>query len=132
MKKPDFNRGDIVEFAWSSEIKVGEVYIVDEDGTFEQWEEPSYDIMVPDEGLYKHIRESCVRMPAENDPPERFILRKVKQRRGPIKGKQTYEAMCLCLTAEEAYEAMKPLRGGPVNVYGQMFLVSYDVCRAKK
>lgn len=131
MKKPAFKRGDMVEFAWESAVKVGEVHIMDENGTFEQCEEPSYDIRVPDEGLYKHVPESCVRMPAENDPPERFILRKVKQRRGPVKGKQTYEAMRLCLTAEEAYEAMKILRGGPINVFGQMFFVTYDVCKSE-
>lgn len=60
MKKPDFKCGDTVKFPWRGEVKTGQVYIVDEYGTFEQWEEPSYDIMVEDEGLYKHVRESWV------------------------------------------------------------------------
>ena len=78
MKRPDFKRGDTVEFAWKSEIKVGEVYIVDKDGTFEQWEEPSYDIMVKDEGLYKHIRESFVRREIESDSPAWCTIQKIK------------------------------------------------------
>ena len=61
MKAPDFKKGDTVKFIWKDSIKRGQVYIVDAEGTFEQWEEPSYDIMVEDEGLYKHLRESLVR-----------------------------------------------------------------------
>lgn len=60
-KTPDFGINDAVEFLWKNEIKRGFVKIVDEYGTFEQWEEPSYDILVPGEGLYKHIRESLIR-----------------------------------------------------------------------
>jgi hypothetical protein len=68
--KPIYKIGDKVSF-WFKEgdEKVtleGEVYIVDAYGTFEQNEEPSYDIMVEkshfrDEPcLYKHIRERFV------------------------------------------------------------------------
>ncbi len=41
----------------------GVIYIVDANGTFEQHEEPSYDIMALVDGektLFKHIRESQV------------------------------------------------------------------------
>lgn len=41
----------------------GVIYIVDENGTSEQQEEPSYDIMALVDGektLFKHIRESLV------------------------------------------------------------------------
>lgn len=57
MKRPDFNRGDTVNFEWQDGVKTGEVYIVDEYGTFELPGEPSYDIMVG-EALYKHVSES--------------------------------------------------------------------------
>ena len=50
-----------MEFPWENESKRGYINIVDEYGTFEQWDEPSYDILVPEEGLYKHIRESLIR-----------------------------------------------------------------------
>lgn len=68
---PKYKSGDEVEF----ELEVhgipfrlsGEVWLVDAYGTFEQNEEPSYDIMVEklplqDEGevLVKHIRESSI------------------------------------------------------------------------
>lgn len=78
MKAPNYKKGDIVEFVWRDSIKIGQIYIVDEEGTFEQWEEPSYDIMVEDEGLYKHLRESLVRA---NKTPEQtgsmFVTYKV-------------------------------------------------------
>ena len=58
MKAPDYKCGDIVEFSWGEERKTGSIAIVDANGTFEQNEEPSYDIRVEGEGLYKHVRES--------------------------------------------------------------------------
>ena len=59
MKAPKYNVGDIVKFQFVDEIKEGSVFIVDRYGTFEQNEEPSYDIMIDSENcLYKHIRES--------------------------------------------------------------------------
>ena len=41
---------------------MGSIEIVDQYGTFEQAEEPSYDILVKEENgcLYKHIRESQI------------------------------------------------------------------------
>lgn len=67
--KPIYKENDIVKFnltlSEDSIIEcVGKVYIVDAYGTFEQNEEPSYDIMVDkwldtnEPCLVKHIRES--------------------------------------------------------------------------
>lgn len=69
--KPKYKVGDSVAFKIKDEGKEflisGEVYIVDAYGTFEQNEEPSYDIMVEESHfnkeqpcLYKHIRESLL------------------------------------------------------------------------
>lgn len=69
---PKFDYGDKVSFEYTQDGKknvlVGEVYIVDRFGTFEQHEEPSYDVLVKDfvagngtqmgDCLFKHIRES--------------------------------------------------------------------------
>ena len=59
--KPKFKRGDVVYFTVRDERKCGTVFGVDPYGTFEQNEEPSYDLFVVDENcLYKHIRERGV------------------------------------------------------------------------
>lgn len=66
--KPKYKRGDRVSFSIMYENKTynleGEVYIVDAYGTFEQDEEPSYDIMVDDwfgqRCLFKHFKESSL------------------------------------------------------------------------
>ena len=61
MKKPDYDLGDTVTFKAGNDTKTGKVYIVDAKGTWEQSEEPSYDVMVePENTLYKHIRESLI------------------------------------------------------------------------
>ena len=60
---PKYSRGDKVKFSAAKDKQyVGYIEIVDPYGTFEQAEEPSYDILVKgDPGcLYKHIRESGV------------------------------------------------------------------------
>lgn len=58
---PKYKREDIVSFKFKDKVKTGTVYIVDSYGTFEQNEEPSYDILVETENtLYKHVRESLV------------------------------------------------------------------------
>jgi hypothetical protein len=58
---PQYKRNDVVSFKFKDEVKTGTVYIVDAYGTFEQNEEPSYDILVESENtLYKHVRESKV------------------------------------------------------------------------
>ena len=57
---PKYERGDFVEFGWNGEVLQGVIEIVDAYGTFEQNEEPSYDIGVEGKGLYKHVRESEV------------------------------------------------------------------------
>lgn len=61
--KPKFERYDVVRFMFAGEEKVGFIEIVDAYGTFEQEEEPSYDILITEKegrGLYKHVRESKV------------------------------------------------------------------------
>ncbi len=65
--QPKFKREDTVSFAITVDgekmILNGVVYIVDAYGTFEQDEEPSYDIEALYNGevsLFKHIRESKV------------------------------------------------------------------------
>lgn len=59
---PAFVRGEIVSFYWGENQKTGKVSIVDAHGTFEQNEEPSYDVYVKEDNcLYKHIRESSLR-----------------------------------------------------------------------
>lgn len=59
---PKYQLGDRVRFSINDEILEGKIEIVDSYGTFEQDEEPSYDIGVTGEKeiLYKHIRESQV------------------------------------------------------------------------
>ena len=58
---PRYHREDIVRIKWDETEKIGKVFTVDAFGTFEQREEPSYDIFV-EEGhcLYKHICEADV------------------------------------------------------------------------
>ena len=65
--KPKFNYDDYVKFTVDGVEVIGQIYVIDAYGTFEQNEEVSYDIMVensPHMGgepcLYKHIRESEV------------------------------------------------------------------------
>lgn len=58
---PKYKRDDVVSFKFRNEIKTGTICIVDSYGTFEQNEEPSYDIINEEENmLYKHVRESGV------------------------------------------------------------------------
>ena len=65
--KPRFKREDLVTFTFNIEGEIqkidGVIYIVDAYGTFEQNEEPSYDIEALYRGevtLFKHVRESEV------------------------------------------------------------------------
>ena len=69
--KPKYTYDDEVEFEIKENDEIitltGIIYIVDAYGTFDQNEEPSYDIMVEhsphfegDRCLYKHIRERFV------------------------------------------------------------------------
>ncbi len=58
---PKYRINDRVKFKPRNEIKIGSVFIVDAYGTFEQQDEPSYDIIVEEENmLYKHIKESLI------------------------------------------------------------------------
>lgn len=69
--KPKYNLGDVVTFDiyYNGQIHTltGRIDIIDANGTFEQNEEVSYDIMVDKSDyrstpcLYKHIRESALR-----------------------------------------------------------------------
>lgn len=59
--RPKYHYDDIVQFSHMDTIKAGRVVIVDAYGTFEQNEEPSYDILVEEEKcLYKHVMESLI------------------------------------------------------------------------
>ena len=59
--KPRYTYKDKVRFILAGEEKLGVVRIVDAYGTYEQGEEPSYDIYVEeDKCLYKHVCESEV------------------------------------------------------------------------
>ena len=61
--QPIFKLGDRVQFKFENRLKTGTVEIVDRYGTFEQNEEPSYDVMSVHKGqpcLFKHIRESSL------------------------------------------------------------------------
>lgn len=69
--KPKYKVGDRVSFKIKDDgkdfIVSGKVYIVDAYGTFEQNEEPSYDVWAEESHydedsscLYKHVRESSL------------------------------------------------------------------------
>lgn len=59
--KPKYKIEDNVAFVFKGREISGVIYIVDSYGTFEQNEEPSYDIYSPLENcLFKHVRESSV------------------------------------------------------------------------
>lgn len=60
--RPRYKYYDMVKFTISStEVKTGEIHVVDADGSLGQNLEPSYDIFVQDENcLYKHIEESRI------------------------------------------------------------------------
>lgn len=62
--KPKFKHGDKVQFKISDELYVGNIYIIDEYGTWDDPSDVSYDIMVDDYNgapcLFKHITEKLV------------------------------------------------------------------------
>lgn len=62
MPSPKYVLGDVVRFSYpGGAVLEGMIAIVDRYGTFEQNEEPSYDIYRLDNNtLYKHVRESYV------------------------------------------------------------------------
>lgn len=63
MPEPKYVKGDVVRFEFrDGETIEGMVEIVDRYGTFDQNEEPSYDVYrFEDNTLYKHVRESLTR-----------------------------------------------------------------------
>lgn len=68
---PKYNYGDRVSFETKGKTVTGTIEIIDPYGTFEQDEEPSYDIMVKEENcLYKHVRESEVTFVAKANATE--------------------------------------------------------------
>ena len=76
--KPKFEYNDIVSFEiqMSKDVKPitleGTIAIIDRNGTFEQNEEPSYDIYVPSMNtLFKHFRESGLTFIRKGDDYER-------------------------------------------------------------
>lgn len=85
--KPKYTYCDKVEFKWNNEPnKIGIIEIVDSHGTFEQNEEPSYDIYVEKNNtLYKHIRESEVVRKIQRDKFEIIKVRTSSQIRKPAK-----------------------------------------------
>ena len=60
--RPRYSYKDVVEFYWGEDCtKVGQIHVIDANGTFEQSSEPSYDVLVEDDNcLYKHICESDI------------------------------------------------------------------------
>lgn len=75
--KPKFKRGDKVKFVLEDKEYVGEIWIIDKYGTFEDDSDVSYDIMVKDafkeddnfyrpnennDCLFKHITEKLVKL----------------------------------------------------------------------
>jgi hypothetical protein len=61
--KPKYKIGDKVTFVLENEKFSGEVYIVDANGTWDNPNEVSYDVLVDDENgscLYKHIGEHLI------------------------------------------------------------------------
>lgn len=64
--KPKFKCGDKVKFYINNQLVIGQVYIIDAYGTFEQNREVSYDIMVSASALnntptlFKHIIETAI------------------------------------------------------------------------
>lgn len=60
-RKVKIKRNDMVVFKIGDDEKCGMIQIVDAYGTFEQEDEPSYDICVEEENcIYKHIRETAI------------------------------------------------------------------------
>lgn len=56
-----YDYGEPVLFDYYHTLKIGNVWIIDAHGTFDQNEEVSYDIYVEEENcIYKHVRQSFV------------------------------------------------------------------------
>lgn len=59
--KPAYTYGDIVKIKWDDSAITGKIVTVDANGTFDQKEEPSYDILSEEQNcLYKHVCESQI------------------------------------------------------------------------
>ena len=76
-----YKKGDVVkfEFGEDEDILEGEIRIIDKYGTFEQNEEPSYDIYrLENNTLYKHIRQSSVIEVVKHKEKENAMLNLTK------------------------------------------------------
>ena len=60
IEPPLYEKEDKVRFSVDDDVLEGIISVVDAYGTFEQDEEPSYDIRVVGKCLYKHVRQSLV------------------------------------------------------------------------
>lgn len=59
--QPKYNYGDKVSFIINNEMIIGEIYIIDKYGTFENDSDVSYDVFSKEKNcLYKHITESLL------------------------------------------------------------------------
>lgn len=60
--QPKYNYGDKVSFIINNEMIIGEIYIIDKYGTFENDSDVSYDVFSTEKNcLYKHITESLLK-----------------------------------------------------------------------
>jgi hypothetical protein len=65
--KPKYTYGDQVKISYYGKETVGTIVIVDAYGTFEQNDEPSYDVMIEAENtVWKHVNESWIIGTIEN------------------------------------------------------------------
>ena len=61
LRKPKYALGQTVVFKSGHGVKKGKIVVLDARGTFEQKDEPSYDILVGEETIvYKHILETKI------------------------------------------------------------------------
>ena len=59
--KPKYKVGEVVKFIAGAKIVEGEIYVVDKWGSFWDYTDVNYDIMVEkDNMLYKHINEKDI------------------------------------------------------------------------
>lgn len=60
--KPKYKLFEKVCFEFDNDIKIGYIYVVDKYGTYEDYTDISYDILVEEENiLYKHIKEEYIK-----------------------------------------------------------------------
>ena len=83
MNKPKYEYGDKVKFSIyfdknDKRNMEGYVFIVDAHGTFDQQEEPSYDVFAPNMNtLFKHLRESGLSLISKTNAEALQILQTI-------------------------------------------------------